>query len=372
MGLIERRCRVFMTLIPMYLTSLFGVLYLLFPFLPMVFMRRRLFHEYIDWIIQVWFGFAVFLLEKVSNIRIHLHQNKKDLNREFDNSAIIVMNHRTRLDWMFYFCVLYRTKTMGHIKIVLKQGLEKIPGAGWATQGALFIFLKRKWEEDRGHLSFFINYFAKMQSKVHILIFPEGTNLNSWSLNNSDKFAQANQLPQYRQVLHPRTTGFSHIFNEMNENKMLGCVHDVTVAYRGTYPTNEKKFLMGELPEEIHFYIDKFSVAEVNAVGKEKWLNDRWKLKEQVLTDFYENRDELKKFEENYEEYNSIDRPVLYFYPIFWAFNVMLGLYMVYQYAWVRVFLSLSLAFFIYVQMFTKGLQDLIMNGVKGIREAPK
>jgi len=78
------------------------------------------------------------------------------------------MNHRTRLDWLFYFCVLYRTKALGYIKIILKQGLEKIPGAGWAMQAALFIFIKRKWEEDRSHLSFFINYFHQINKKVHV------------------------------------------------------------------------------------------------------------------------------------------------------------------------------------------------------------
>ncbi len=97
-----------------------------------------------------------------------MHQSKKDIGREFNKSAIIIMNHRTRLDWLFYFCVLYRTKALGYIKIILKQGLEKIPGAGWAMQAALFIFIKRKWEEDRSHLSFFINYFHQINKKVHV------------------------------------------------------------------------------------------------------------------------------------------------------------------------------------------------------------
>lgn len=358
-----------MTLVPMYLTSLFGCLYLLFLFLPFVFINRKFFHSYINWIIQVWFGFAVFLLEKVANIRIVLHRSKRDLDRKFTESAIIVMNHRTRLDWMFYFCVIYRTKTMSFIKIILKQGLEKIPGAGWAMQGALFIFIKRKWEEDRGHLTFFINYFKQVETKVHLLIFPEGTNLCSWSLANSDKFAKENSLPIYRQVLHPRTTGFCHVFNEMNENKMLDCVHDVTVAYRGAFPDNEMRFLMGKLPEEIHFYIDKFSVAEVISGGKEAWLTNRWRLKEDFLTNFYKNEtSECQDFKQLQDKYitdmpSNATTKYLFIYPIFWIFNLSLGAYLVYQCAWARVFISVSLVFFIYVQMFTKGLQDLIMNG---------
>ncbi len=52
-----------------------------------------------------------------------------DLNYNKNNS-IIIMNHRTRLDWLFYFCVLYRYHGLNEIKIILKDSLKKIPGAG--------------------------------------------------------------------------------------------------------------------------------------------------------------------------------------------------------------------------------------------------
>ena len=92
-------------------------------------------------------------------------------------SSIVLMNHRTRLDWMFYFCVLYRmpNAALTSIKIILKAGFEKIPGLGWAMQLALFIFIKRKWEQDSLHLSMFVKYFHKIQKRIivsiHIYIY---------------------------------------------------------------------------------------------------------------------------------------------------------------------------------------------------------
>ena len=61
----------------------------------------------------------------------------------------------------------------------------------------------------------------------------------------------------YRQVLHPRVTGFIHVFNEMNNQKMIDGVLDVTVAYRGgEIPETELKFLNGTLPDEILDRVD--------------------------------------------------------------------------------------------------------------------
>ncbi len=103
----------------------------------------------------------------------------------------------------------------------------------------------------------------------------------------SDKFATVNNKPQYKYCLHPRTTGFSHIFSEMNANGMVNCVQDVTVAYKGgAIPQTELLFLQGNSPDEIHFYVDKFRVDEVLAGGDRTeavWLTERWQKKEAVL-----------------------------------------------------------------------------------------
>ena len=71
---------------------------------------------------------------------------------------------------------------------------------------------------------------------------------------------------------------------------MIDGVHDVTVAYRGgEIPETELKFLNGSLPEEIHFYLDKYHLDEIfepNQIDNktlENWLNERWKSKEYFL-----------------------------------------------------------------------------------------
>ena len=51
-----------------------------------------------------------------------------------DDTALIIMNHRSRLDWMFYWCYLHRYGHLKHEKIILKDDLKNIPGPGKDTE----------------------------------------------------------------------------------------------------------------------------------------------------------------------------------------------------------------------------------------------
>ena len=43
---------------------------------------------------------------------------------------LIIMNHRTRLDWMYLWSVMVRQSGVKTEKIILKAPLKNIPGAG--------------------------------------------------------------------------------------------------------------------------------------------------------------------------------------------------------------------------------------------------
>ena len=127
-------------------------------------------------------------MERVCKIKIILHESKSNKNGVFKGSSIVVMNHRTRLDWLFYFCILYRNNALTKIKIILKDGLKKIPGPGWAMQTALFIFIKRQWQTDKEILTKFIDYYKTIGKNVFVsstkffwvdkILFISNTNLD--------------------------------------------------------------------------------------------------------------------------------------------------------------------------------------------------
>jgi len=44
--------------------------------------------------------------------------------------CLLIMNHRTRLDWMYFWCYLIRMGQLPLLKIMLKASLKKVPVAG--------------------------------------------------------------------------------------------------------------------------------------------------------------------------------------------------------------------------------------------------
>ena len=69
-----------------------------------------------------------FRLEKVFRVKVHI--TGENCHSQLNEKAIIIMNHRTRLDWLFFWSVIMRQKKLQYEKIVLKDGLKHIPGAG--------------------------------------------------------------------------------------------------------------------------------------------------------------------------------------------------------------------------------------------------
>jgi lysocardiolipin and lysophospholipid acyltransferase len=52
-----------------------------------------------------------------------------DLTKDKKRS-LIILNHRTRLDWMFIWMLQNRFEILEQLKIVLKAQLKRIPGLG--------------------------------------------------------------------------------------------------------------------------------------------------------------------------------------------------------------------------------------------------
>jgi lysocardiolipin and lysophospholipid acyltransferase len=95
-----------------------------------------------------------------------------------NDRSLIIMNHRTRLDWMFLWAWMLRFGRLKHMKIILKDSLKYVPGAGWAMQQFGFLFLRRNWAEDRVQFDRMLKYFAGRSYPIQMLLFPEGTDLS--------------------------------------------------------------------------------------------------------------------------------------------------------------------------------------------------
>ncbi|XP_075391448.1 lysocardiolipin acyltransferase 1 isoform X3 [Tenrec ecaudatus] len=200
------------------------------------------------------------------------------------------MNHRTRMDWMFLWNCLMRYSYLRLEKICLKASLKSVPGFGWAMQAAAYIFIQRKWKDDKSHFEDMIDYFCHIREPLQLLIFPEGTDLTENSKARSNDFAEQNGLQKYEYVLHPRTTGFTFVVDRLREGQNLDAVHDITVAYPHSIPQTERHLLNGSFPQEIHFHVHRYPIDALPHSKEELqlWCHKRWEEKEERLRAFYQ------------------------------------------------------------------------------------
>lgn len=122
----------------------------------------------------------------------------------FGETALIICNHRTRVDWMYLWVLCLRQGQLSGLKIVLKESLKGIPGFGWATQMLLFVFLKRDKSKDLQRVREISDYLVCLNVPTTLLIFPEGTDLSPSNLLKSLQFAKKEGLAEYQYVLHPK------------------------------------------------------------------------------------------------------------------------------------------------------------------------
>ncbi|KAJ8401168.1 hypothetical protein AAFF_G00387500 [Aldrovandia affinis] len=269
----------------LFLGSFFGSVFMLGPFLPLMLLSPAWYRWLTDRIVATWFTLPVALLELVFKVKVVITGDGFVPGER----SVIIMNHRTRLDWMFLWCCLLRYSYLRLEKICLKAALKAVPGFGWAMQVASFIFIHRRWEDDRRHLENMLAYFCDIREPLQLLMFPEGTDLTENTKARSDEFAEKNGLPKYEYVLHPRTTGFTFIVDTLRKGDNLDAIHDITVAYPQNIPQTERHLILGLFPREIHFHVRRYPVSALPGAGAalQEWCQERWAEKEARLRDFY-------------------------------------------------------------------------------------
>ncbi|XP_062980220.1 lysocardiolipin acyltransferase 1 isoform X1 [Elgaria multicarinata webbii] len=281
-------CRGIYFVLALFLGSFFGSIFMLGPLLPLMFVSPAWYRWITDRVVATWLTLPVALLEMVFGAKVVITGDGFIPGER----SVIIMNHRTRMDWMFLWNCLLRYSYLRLEKICLKSSLKGIPGFGWAMQVAAFIFIQRKWEEDRNHFENMLDYFCDIHEPLQLLFFPEGTDLTDNTKARSNNYAEKNGLQKYEYVLHPRTTGFTFIVERLRDGNNLDAIHDITVAYPQNIPQTEKHLLYGNFPKEIHFHVRRYPVQALPASREELqlWCQKRWEEKEERLRLFYEGK----------------------------------------------------------------------------------
>ncbi|CAH2047308.1 unnamed protein product, partial [Iphiclides podalirius] len=287
-----------------YYTILAGFYVLYCPVMYLMFFKHSLYRKAVDVLFSLWELYPVALFQWVYHTHLSLFGDYVNPNE----NIIIIMNHRSRVDWNYLWIALYHAaQNIKHgdlkgrdendifdtisggksrIKFVLKDEIKFVPGMGWIMQLNYFLYVKRNWQEDKINLTQFVDYYRKLRYKNRIVLFPEGTDLSDDNRRRSDKFADVNKLQRYEFVLHPRTKGWVALCSRFR-SAGLTSVYDVTVAY--DKPVTELDMIRGRLPQQISFHFKRHPIDHIplSDDALKDWLNDRWREKEHSLRKFH-------------------------------------------------------------------------------------
>lgn len=267
--------------------AMVGVVFIYVPLLLVILVHPSTYIRISSQSGRLWFTAACFLLETVCGIKLEFFAEKEKYLPPLSTSAIVFSNHRTRIDWMFLWCLFQRWHCLDKLRIILKDDLRNIPFLGWAMQHLRFLFLKRNWETDKPHMTEILTRLRESSDASVFLIFPEGTDLSQKNKDKSNRFADKAGLPHREYTLYPRTTGWNHLVALVREK--VDHIYDVTMFFVDHTPgdrASEKCFITGRFPRSISFYIQQYRMDQLPE-DSSVWLQERFTEKEERLKQYY-------------------------------------------------------------------------------------
>lgn len=239
--------------------------------------------------------------------------------------SIIMANHQIYTDWVFLWWLTSTADLAGKVYIMLKKSLEYIPILGFGMRNYKFIFMCRKWEQDRLTLHNSLGvidansrgvgpisgrspsrqapdgeiFWDTTSTNEHeqswpycLILFPEGTNLSPLTRQKSINYANKIGKTPFQNVLLPHVTGARHSLLKLRPS--LDIVYDITIGYsgvnRGEYGEAIYKLtnviFKGESPKLVDMHIRGYNLNEIPIDDEQAfadWLYEVWAEKDKLM-----------------------------------------------------------------------------------------
>ncbi|KAM7431510.1 hypothetical protein ABFA07_017925 [Porites harrisoni] len=149
LSFIKRLPIVWLWLVLVFLAS--GLIINLFQLLllPLWFIKKDLFRWANLNVVYLHWCQLTFLAEWWSGLDIKLYGTKEDFDKLGKESAIIVCNHRSDVDWLIGYTLADRAGVLATCKCYMKGYLKYLPIIGFSWWCTEFVFLRRNWQKDR-------------------------------------------------------------------------------------------------------------------------------------------------------------------------------------------------------------------------------
>lgn len=194
------------------------------------------------------------------------------------NHTLLISNHVNFLDAFLINYILAIQYPEYHVVYITREQFSPIPIVGNYLKNN-HILVKYNFAEDKIHIEEQITKLKKKYKKLIIVLFPEGVLQSSDNKVKSLKWIMKHNLPNYNNVLAPRTNGIYTVLNSFNPEEIIKSVIK--------YPDNPQKdkgneyrhLLTSNFPKQCKIEFSKVNQKFIlnDKLGFEKQFYDFWK-----------------------------------------------------------------------------------------------
>ena len=241
---------------------------------------------YVSCIIFIKKAFAemlIFIMSFFAPYTLHLYGDKIPYNPE---SAIIISNHQSYLDWIYIWQFAYINNAHGLLKIMINENFNSnfiLRCIGYMLE---FIFLNNQWNDDQHTICTNLVKTRVYNEKIWLLMFPEK--------NIIDKTKSEYDLCNSQYVLLPKHRELELCMKYLNDVKV---VYDITIGYGGTNKHTTVNniysftnvFFRERGPKYLHVHVNRIYIDDLLHKSKnfEEYLYDIYTKKDKMMHGFY-------------------------------------------------------------------------------------
>lgn len=345
---------------------------------PILGMNNPRYQDFIGLTKRYFITLLTFIMSWISPVEITLTYDKDQLpphnsfkqtsNGELSTilspNSVLMGNHQIYTDWFYLWFITYTARLSEGVYIILKDALSKIPVLGYGMNNFNFMFLSRKWDQDKVRLtnqlleidadargsgpSSGVKHIAStnisddlegikqwpkqsMSGNIfpyEIILYPEGTVPSNRTTKKSREFCEKLGVKPLKHLLLPRVRGLFLVLRKLRNTAEV--VYDITCGYGGLTPdvygedifTLKNIFLFGKGPKSIHYHlrsirlediplgeetVDIDDVKEEDLKVFEKWLYELWYEKDELMKNFYKYGKFVSPHSENLNKVEKVE-----------------------------------------------------------------
>jgi lysophosphatidic acid acyltransferase / lysophosphatidylinositol acyltransferase len=212
-------------------------------------------------------------------------EGKNPLRRE---SYFVISNHLGSVDFMLINEVGRMSGMLVHIKYAVKESLKCIPFFYQVMVAAKFLILRRSFEEDKGRIKRYFDFFLSNNLPIWFILYPEGARFTEVLRAKSWEYCDRHNIPRLQHVIFPRYKGFKFICEELR-NSRVKYVADVTFAYSEDKVPPLWRFILGNPTGKFKCDIKVTAIEEIQ--DPEKFLYESFQRKEKLIGEWKKQSD---------------------------------------------------------------------------------